>query len=80
MIHRITEIDIIIRLCLAFLAGGIERSSRSQAAASLWLTGAGMNITALTAAVPVLITLILLNKIERKIFPDDRILPVEKEN
>jgi len=139
-----TEIDIVIRLCLAFLAGGIigiERSSRHQVAglrthilialgscclmllsvwlpqklgsgdpgriaaqvvsgmgflgagaiirlgsnirglttaASLWLTaavgltiGAGMFIAALTTVVLAIITLILLNRLERKLFPED---------
>jgi putative Mg2+ transporter-C (MgtC) family protein len=145
MSHSITEIDIVIRLCLAFLGGGIigfERSFRRQVAglrthilialgaaslmllsiwipqtfsdrgdpgriaaqvvsgigflgagaiirlgsnirglttaASLWLTaaigltlGAGMFVTALTAEILALITLIVLHKVEDKIFPDD---------
>jgi len=139
-----TEIDFVIRLCLAFAAGGIigmERSSRHQVAglrthiliaigscclmmlsiwlpmqlsvgdpgriaaqvvsgmgflgagaiirlgtnirglttaASLWLTaavgltiGAGMFIAALTTVVLAIITLILLNRLERKLFPED---------
>ena len=140
----ITELDIVIRLCLGFIAGGIiglERSSRRQVAglrthiliavgasclmllsiwlperfsagadpgriaaqvvsgmgflgagaiirlgnnikglttaASLWLTaavgltiGAGMYAAALTAEVLAVVTLIFLNKIERRIFPD----------
>ncbi len=139
-----TEIDFVIRLCLAFAAGGIigiERSSRRQVAglrthiliaigscclmmlsiwlpqqlsvgdpgriaaqvvsgmgflgagaiirlgsnirglttaASLWLTaavgltiGAGMFIAALTTVVLAIITLILLNRLERKLFPED---------
>jgi len=139
-----TEIDFVIRLCLAFAAGGIigiERSSRRQVAglrthiliaigscclmmlsiwlpqqlsvgdpgriaaqvvsgigflgagaiirlgsnirglttaASLWLTaaigltvGAGMFVTALTAEILALVTLIVLHKVENKIFPDD---------
>ena len=148
MAHTITELDIVIRLCLAFVAGGIiglERSSRRQVAglrthiliavgaaclmllsiwlpqeffdlkngdpgriaaqvvsgmgflgagaiirlgsdvkglttaASLWLIaaigmtiGAGMYIAALTTEVLALTALILLNKVERKIFPDIR--------
>jgi putative Mg2+ transporter-C (MgtC) family protein len=153
MIHSITEIDIVIRLCLAFLGGGIigfERSFRRQVAglrthilialgaaslmllsiwipqnfsdrgdpgriaaqvvsgigflgagaiirlgsnirglttaASLWLTaaigltiGAGMFITALTAEVLALVTLIVLHKVENKIFPDDWVKK-DKEN
>jgi len=149
----ITEIDIVIRLCLAFLAGGIigiERSSRRQVAglrthiliavgaaclmllsiwlpqqfskdgdpgriaaqvvsgmgflgagaiirlgnnikglttaASLWLIaaigmtiGAGMYIAALTAEILALIALMGLNKVERKLFPDD-FMPIDKEN
>lgn len=147
MNQSITEIDIIIRLCLGFLAGGIigfERSSRRQVAglrthilisvgatclmllsiwlpehmggenrgdpgriaaqvvsgmgflgagaiirlgnnirglttaASLWLTaaigmtiGAGMYIAAFTATALAIIALLLLNKLERRIFPDD---------
>ena len=140
----ISEIDIVIRLCLAFAAGGIigfERSSRRQVAglrthilisvgacclmalsiwlpqqmgggdpsriaaqvvsgmgflgagaiirlganirglttaASLWLIaaigmaiGAGMYIAAAAARILALIALFLLNKVERKIFPDD---------
>ncbi|MDR3020151.1 MAG: MgtC/SapB family protein [Treponema sp.] len=143
---NITELDIVIRLCLGFLAGGIigfERSSRRQVAglrthilialgatcltllsiwipqnyfdmkngdpgriaaqvvsgigflgagaiirlgndvkglttaASLWLVaaigmaiGAGMYIAALTGEILALITLITLNRVERKIFPD----------
>ena len=143
MEHNITEIDIVIRLCLGFIAGGIigfERSSRRQVAglrthiliavgatclmilsiwlpeqlnagdpgriaaqvvsgmgflgagaiirlgnnirglttaASLWLVaaigmtiGAGLFAAALTAEVLALITLVLLNKVERKIFPE----------
>jgi putative Mg2+ transporter-C (MgtC) family protein len=139
-----TEIDIVIRLSLAFAAGGIvgmERSSRHQVAglrthilisigscclmmlsiwlpqqfnsgdpgriaaqvvsgmgflgagaiirlgnnirglttaASLWLTaavgltiGAGMFIAALTTVVLAIITLMLLHRLERKLFPDD---------
>lgn len=142
MEHNITEIDIVIRLCLSFVAGGIigfERSSRRQVAglrthiliavgaacimllsiwlpqqlgsgdpgriaaqvvsgmgflgagaiirlgknirglttaASLWIVaaigmtiGAGLFAAALTAEVLALITLFLLNKVERKIFP-----------
>jgi len=153
MLHNITEIDIVIRLCLAFLGGGIigfERSFRRQVAglrthilialgaaslmllsiwipqnfsergdpgriaaqvvsgigflgagaiirlgsnirglttaASLWLTaaigltiGAGMYITALTAEVLALITLVVLHKVENKIFPDDWVKK-DKEN
>ena len=144
MSNPLTEIDIIIRLCLAFTAGGIiglERSSRRQVAglrthilialgasclmllsiwlpqqldggdpgriaaqvvtgmgflgagaiiklgndirglttaASLWLTaavgltiGAGMFFTALVVVILALITLIVLHKVERKIFPED---------
>ncbi|MDR0302138.1 MAG: MgtC/SapB family protein [Treponema sp.] len=146
MSNTITEIDIVIRLCLAFVGGGIigcERSFRRQVAglrthilialgaaslmllsiwlpqsfaertgdpgriaaqvvsgigflgagaiirlgsnirglttaASLWLTaaigltiGAGMYITAITAEVLALIALIVLHKVEVKIFPDD---------
>jgi putative Mg2+ transporter-C (MgtC) family protein len=139
-----TEVDFVIRLCLAFAAGGIigiERSSRHQVAglrthiliavgscclmllsiwlpqqlnsgdpgriaaqvvsgmgflgagaiirlgsnirglttaASLWLTaavgltiGAGMFIAALTTVILAIITLILLNRLERKLFPED---------
>ncbi|GBU27182.1 hypothetical protein R84B8_00708 [Treponema sp. R8-4-B8] len=139
-----SEIDIVIRLCIAFTAGGIigiERSSRRQVAglrthiliaigscclmmlsiwlpqqlkigdpgriaaqvvsgmgflgagaiirlgtnirglttaASLWLTaavglaiGAGMFIAALTAVILAIITLILLHRLERKLFPED---------
>jgi len=139
-----SEIDFVIRLCLAFAAGGIigiERSSRRQVAglrthiliaigscclmmlsiwlpqqinsgdpgriaaqvvsgmgflgagaiirlgnnirglttaASLWLTaavgltiGAGMFIAALTTVILAIITLILLNRLERKLFPED---------
>ncbi len=139
-----SEIDFVIRLCLAFAAGGIigiERSSRRQVAglrthiliavgscclmmlsiwlpqqsnggdpgriaaqvvsgmgflgagaiirlgsnirglttaASLWLTaavglaiGAGMFIAALTAVALAIITLILLHRLERKLFPED---------
>ena len=47
-------------------------------AASLWLTaalglviGAGMYITALTVVILALITLILMHRLERKIFPED---------
>jgi len=147
----ITEIDIVIRLCLAFAAGaiiGFERSSRRQVAglrthilitvgaaclmllsiwlpqqfinggdpgriaaqvvtgmgflgagaiiklgndvkglttaASLWVVaaigmaiGAGMFIAALTAEALAIITLVLLNKMERKIFPDIRAKTIE---
>jgi putative Mg2+ transporter-C (MgtC) family protein len=139
-----SEIDFVIRLCLAFAAGGIigmERSSRRQVAglrthiliavgacclmlisiwlpqqlnsgdpgriaaqvvsgigflgagaiirlgntirglttaASLWLTaaiglsiGAGMFIVAITAEILAIITLMLLNRLERKLFPED---------
>jgi len=139
-----TEIDFVIRLCLAFAAGGIigiERSSRRQVAglrthiliavgscclmllsiwlpqqlstgdpgriaaqvvsgmgflgagaiirlgsnirglttaASLWLTaavgltiGAGMFIVALTTVVLAIITLMVLHRLERKLFPED---------
>ena len=139
-----TEIDFVIRLCLAFAAGGIigiERSSRRQVAglrthiliaigscclmmlsiwlpqqlnsgdpgriaaqvvsgmgflgagaiirlgsnirglttaASLWLTaavgltiGAGMFIAALTTVILAIIALILLHRLERKLFPED---------
>jgi putative Mg2+ transporter-C (MgtC) family protein len=154
MSGSLTEIDIVIRLCLAFAAGGIigfERSFRRQVAglrthilislgaaslmllsiwlpstyaektgdpgriaaqvvsgigflgagaiirlginirglttaASLWLTaaigltiGAGMYVTALTAGVLALLTLIILNKVESKLFPDDWVKK-EKEN
>ena len=144
MDQAIKELDIVIRLCLAFAAGGIigfERSSRRQVAglrthiliavgaaclmmlsiwlpqrnggdpgriaaqvvsgmgflgagaiirlgndikglttaASLWLVaaigmtiGAGMYTAALTAEILALIALVLLNKVERKIFPDIR--------
>jgi len=145
MANPLTEIDIVIRLCLAFAAGciiGFERSSRRQVAglrthilisvgacclmmlsvwlpqqmnggdpgriaaqvvsgmgflgagaiirlgnnikglttaASLWLIaaiglaiGAGMYIAALTTAVLAIITLTLLNKVENRIFPEDR--------
>jgi len=146
MLNSITEIDIVIRLCLAFAAGaiiGFERSSRRQVAglrthilisvgaaclmllsiwlpqyffngsdpgriaaqvvtgmgflgagaiiklgndvkglttaASLWVIaavgmtiGAGMYLAALVTEVIALLTLVLLNKIERKIFPDIR--------
>jgi putative Mg2+ transporter-C (MgtC) family protein len=145
MAATITEIDIIIRLCLAFIAGGIiglERSSRRQVAglrthiliavgasclmllsiwlpmslnggdpgriaaqvvsgmgflgagaiirlgsdvkglttaASLWLVaaigmtiGAGMYIAAGAAEALALFALMVLNKAERKIFPDIR--------
>jgi putative Mg2+ transporter-C (MgtC) family protein len=48
-------------------------------AASLWLIaaiglaiGAGMYIAALTTAVLAIITLTLLNKVENRIFPEDR--------
>jgi len=149
--NPITELDIVIRLCLAFAAGGIigiERSSRRQVAglrthiliavgaaclmmlsiwipqqyggdpgriaaqvvsgigflgagaiirlgnnikglttaASLWLIaaigmtiGAGMFIAALTAEVLALLALMVLNKFERKLFPDD-FIPHNKEN
>ena len=139
-----TEIDIVIRICLAFAAGGIigfERSSRRQVAglrthilisigaatlmilsiwlpqqmesgdpgriaaqvvsgmgflgagaiirlgnsirglttaASLWLTaaiglaiGAGLYIAAVTAVILAIITLVLLNRLEKKLFPED---------
>jgi putative Mg2+ transporter-C (MgtC) family protein len=139
-----TEIDFVIRLCVAFAAGGIigiERSSRRQVAglrthilialgscclmllsiwlpqqlqtgdpgriaaqvvsgmgflgagaiirlgasirglttaASLWLTaavgltiGAGMYIAAAATVVLALITLVLLNRLEKKLFPED---------
>jgi len=153
MSHTITEIDIVIRLCLAFIGGGIigfERSFRRQVAglrthilialgaaslmllsiwipqtfsergdpgrvaaqvvsgigflgagaiirlgsnirglttaASLWLTaaigltvGAGMFVTALTAEVLALVTLILLHKVENKLFHDDWVKK-EKDN
>jgi len=148
MTHTITEIDIVIRLCLAFAAGtiiGLERSSRRQVAglrthilisvgaaclmllsiwlpqeffdlkngdpgriaaqvvsgmgflgagaiirlgsdvkglttaASLWLIaaigltiGAGMYVAALTTEALALFALMVLNKVERKIFPDIR--------
>jgi putative Mg2+ transporter-C (MgtC) family protein len=146
MNQPITEIDIIIRICLAFVAGGIigfERSSRRQVAglrthiliavgasslmllsiwlphqffnggdpgriaaqvvagmgflgagaiirlgsdvkglttaASLWVVaaigmtiGAGMYVAAGVAGIITLATLVLLNKVERKIFPDIR--------
>jgi len=144
MNQTITELDIVIRLCLGFLAGGIigfERSSRRQVAglrthilialgatclmllsiwlpgqlnggdpsriaaqvvsgmgflgagaiirlgnnirglttaASLWLTaaigmtiGAGMYVAALTVEVLALVTLMLLNRVEQKLFPED---------
>ncbi|MDR2943411.1 MAG: MgtC/SapB family protein [Treponema sp.] len=152
MTRAITEIDIVIRLCLAFAGGGIigfERSFRRQVAglrthilialgaaslmllsiwlpqnftekigdpgriaaqvvsgigflgagaiirlgsnirglttaASLWLTaaigltiGAGMYVTAITAEILALVTLIVLHKVENKLFPDDW---VKKEN
>ena len=143
MAGTLTELDIVIRLCLGFATGGIigfERASRHQVAglrthilislgatclmllsiwlpqqmnagdpgriaaqvvsgmgflgagaiirlgnnirglttaASLWLTaaigmviGAGMYIAAVTVTALAMITLILLNKIERKIFPE----------
>jgi len=152
MAQPITEIDIVIRLSLAFVAGaiiGFERSSRRQVAglrthilisvgaallmilsiwlpqqigsgdpgriaaqvvsgmgflgagaiirlgynirglttaASLWLIaaigmtiGAGLFIAAGTAAFLALIALFILNKVEKKIFPDDWIPPAEKE-
>ncbi|WP_461246785.1 MgtC/SapB family protein [Treponema sp. R6D11] len=139
-----TEIAIVIRLCLSFVAGGIigiERSSRRQVAglrthiliaigscclmmlsiwlpqqlnlgdpgriaaqvvsgmgflgagaiirlgstirglttaASLWLTaavgltiGAGMFLAALTTVVLAILTLTILNRLERKLFPED---------
>jgi len=146
MLNPITEIDIVIRLSLAFAAGaiiGLERSSRRQVAglrthilisvgaaclmllsiwipqhffeggdpgriaaqvvtgmgflgagaiirlgndvkglttaASLWVIaaigmtiGAGMYIAAIVTEIIALLTLVLLNKIERKIFPDIR--------
>jgi len=141
---NLTEFDIVLRLCLAFTAGGIigfERSSRRQVAglrthilialgasclmllsiwlpekfntgdpgriaaqvvtgmgflgagaiirlgnnirglttaASLWLSaavglsiGAGMFLAAGTVVVLALIALIILNKVEKKIFPDE---------
>jgi len=144
----LTELDIIIRLCLSFVAGsiiGFERSSRRQiaglrthilialgsaclmllsiwlpqqlnggdpgriaaqvvsgmgflgagaiirlgnnikgltTAASLWLTaaigltiGAGMYIAAFTVVALALIALILMNRLEKKIFPDDNWKP-----
>jgi putative Mg2+ transporter-C (MgtC) family protein len=149
MNHILTEWDIVIRLCLAFVAGGIigfERSSRHQVAglrthilisvgacclmllsiwmpqhfagphttnvdpgriaaqvvsgmgflgagaiirlgnnirglttaASLWLIaaigmtiGAGMYAAAITAVVLAILALLVLNRIERKIFPED---------
>jgi len=146
MINPINEFDIVIRLCLAFVGGGVigfERSFRRQVAglrthilialgaaslmllsiwlpqnflekpadpgriaaqvvsgigflgagaiirlgsnikglttaASLWLTaaigltiGAGMFVTALTAEILALVTLIVLHKVESKIFPED---------
>ena len=153
MANTITEIDVVIRLCLAFVAGGIigfERSSRRQVAglrthilitvgaaclmllsiwlpqqffdlkngdpgriaaqvvsgmgflgagaiirlgnnikglttaASLWLVaaigmtiGAGMFIAALTTEILALIALVLLNQMERKIFPDIRKMVME---
>ena len=152
MNQPISEIDIIIRLGLAFVAGaivGFERSSRRQVAglrthilisvgaallmilsiwlpqqigsgdpgriaaqvvsgmgflgagaiirlgynirglttaASLWLIaaigmtiGAGLFIAAGTAAVFALIALFVLNKVERKIFPDDWVPPANQE-
>lgn len=152
MNNIITEIDIVLRLCLAFAAGGIlglERSSRRQVAglrthiliavgasclmmlsiwlpqqmnsgdpgriaaqvvsgmgflgagaiirlgnnirglttaASLWLVaaigmtiGAGMYIAALTAVILAIITLMVLNKVERKIFPEDWKHPDSRE-
>jgi putative Mg2+ transporter-C (MgtC) family protein len=151
MAQQITEIDIVIRLCLAFAAGaiiGFERSSRRQVAglrthilisvgasllmiisiwlpqhlgagdpgriaaqvvsgmgflgagaiirlgynirglttaASLWLIaaigmtiGAGLYIAAGAAVFLALVALFVLNKVERKIFPDDWIPPPEK--
>jgi len=153
MNNVLTEIDVVIRLCLAFVAGGIigfERSSRRQVAglrthilitvgaaclmllsiwipqqffdiknsdpgriaaqvvsgmgflgagaiirlgnnikglttaASLWLVaavgltiGAGMYIAAITTVILALVALILLNQIERKIFPDIRKMVLE---
>jgi len=144
MTESLTELDIIIRLCLAFAAGvviGLERSSRRQVAglrthtlialgasclmllsiwlpqqlgggdpgriaaqvvagmgflgagaiiklgnsirglttaASLWLTaaigltiGAGMFLAALVVIILALIALILMHRLERKIFPED---------
>jgi len=144
MANTISEIDIIIRLCLAFAAGciiGLERSSRRQVAglrthilialgasclmllsiwlpqhlgdgdpgriaaqvvagmgflgagaiiklgnsirglttaASLWLTaavgltiGAGMFLAALVVVLLALFTLVILHRLERKIFPED---------
>ena len=152
MNQTLSEIDIVIRLCLGFAAGGIigfERSSRRQVAglrthilialgatclmllsiwlpqqlnggdpgriaaqvvsgmgflgagaiirlgndikglttaASLWLVaaigmtiGAGMYIAALTAEILALIALMVLNKVERKLFPDD-FMHIDKEN
>ena len=145
MNHSLTELDIVIRLLLGFVAGsiiGFERSSRRQVAglrthilialgatclmllsiwlpqqmnggdpgriaaqvvsgmgflgagaiirlgnnirglttaASLWLTaaigmtiGAGMYLAALTTVILALIALVLLNRVERKIFPEDK--------
>ena len=142
MAETVTELDIVLRLCMAFAAGGVvglERSSRRQVAglrthiliavgaaclmmlsiwlpqrlnggdpgriaaqvvsgmgflgagaiirmgkdvkglttaASLWLIaaigmtiGAGMYVAALTAEILALVALMLLNKVERKIFP-----------
>jgi putative Mg2+ transporter-C (MgtC) family protein len=152
MNQTLSEIDIVIRLCLGFAAGGIigfERSSRRQVAglrthilialgatclmllsiwlpqqlnggdpgriaaqvvsgmgflgagaiirlgndikglttaASLWLVaaigmtiGAGMYIAALTAEILALIALMVLNKVERKLFPDG-FMHIDKEN
>jgi putative Mg2+ transporter-C (MgtC) family protein len=149
--NPIIEFDIVIRLCLAFIAGGIigiERSSRRQVAglrthiliavgaaclmmlsiwipqqfsggdpgriaaqvvsgmgflgagaiirlgnsirglttaASLWLVaaigmtiGAGMYIAALTTEILAILALMVLNKVERKLFPND--FPHNKEN
>ena len=149
--NPVSEIDIVIRLCLSFLAGGIigfERSSRRQVAglrthilislgatclmllsiwlpkhlgsnadpgriaaqvvsgmgflgagaiirlgnnikglttaASLWLIaaigltiGAGMYLAALTTEILAIITLVVLNKMERKIFPDIKKINLE---
>jgi putative Mg2+ transporter-C (MgtC) family protein len=149
--NSITEIDIVIRLCLSFLAGGIigfERSSRRQVAglrthilislgatclmllsiwlprhlgsnadpgriaaqvvsgmgflgagaiirlgnnikglttaASLWLVaaigltiGAGMYLAALTTEILAIVTLVVLNHMERKIFPEIKKIDLE---
>jgi putative Mg2+ transporter-C (MgtC) family protein len=149
--NPVSEIDIVIRLCLSFFAGGIigfERSSRRQVAglrthilislgaaclmllsiwlpqqlgsnadpgriaaqvvsgmgflgagaiirlgnnikglttaASLWLVaaiglaiGAGMYLAALTTEILAIVTLVVLNQMERKIFPDIKKLNLE---